>query len=148
MSGVSYALEPLLPGPAIFLAGPTPRDPETPSWRPGFISILQRLEPSVTIYVPEQTAWKDNYDAQVQWEWDALEASTVVLFWIPRDLKTMPAFTTNVEFGMLITTQRALAIGWPIDAPKNKYLEWHAKRTGREIYHTPEDVCLRALDSL
>ena len=26
--------------PAIFLAGPTPRDPETPSWRPEALDLL------------------------------------------------------------------------------------------------------------
>ena len=29
---------------AIFLAGPTPRDPEAPSWRPEALAWLERLQ--------------------------------------------------------------------------------------------------------
>ena len=33
------------------------------------------------------------------WERIALTDATVILFWVPRKLPDMAAFTTNVEFG-------------------------------------------------
>jgi hypothetical protein len=31
-------------------------------------------------------------------------AAAAILFWIPRGLRTLPGFTTNVEFGLDVTT--------------------------------------------
>lgn len=87
---VIYARERLKP--SIFLAGPTPRDQETKSWRPKALKLLKKYEFEGTIYVPEDRGLiaQSNYDAQIQWEWMALEASTVIAFWIPRDEKGCP----------------------------------------------------------
>lgn len=41
---------------AIFLAGPTPRDKDTPSWRPEAIHILEQLKYDGIVFVPEQVA--------------------------------------------------------------------------------------------
>ena len=57
------------------------------------------------------------------WEREALTETTTILFWIPRHLPDMPAFTTNVEFGYWLHTNKVI-YGRPDDAEKIKYLDW------------------------
>jgi hypothetical protein len=62
------------------------------------------------------------------------------MYWIPRDLRTLPGFTTNVEFGLDVTTGRAVR-GCPPDCPnpeRNRYLIWVARRHGVEMSDTLE----------
>src|ERR1017187_2710902 len=95
---IIYAREPIKS--SIFLAGPTPRDKVTPSWRTEALELLKKHNFDGTIYVPEDRSGETNfdYDDQVHWEWKALGSSTVIIFWIPRVLKGseagggMPAF--------------------------------------------------------
>lgn len=77
------------------------------------------------VYVPEFSTEeiRDNYDNQAMWEREALTISTVILFWIPRSLPDMPAFTTNVEFGYRLHTKKVI-YGRPDHAVKIKYLDW------------------------
>lgn len=122
--------------PSIFLAGPTPRDKDTPSWRPDAILELRRIGFRGYVFVPEDETgdWSRlTYMDQVRWEWDALDAATAILFWIPRNILTMPAFTTNVEFGMYWNSGKAV-VGAPADAAKNDYLIALAKRANLEWY--------------
>lgn len=121
-----FALQPipLDRRPSIFLAGPTPRrEHPVPSWRPQALDLLRGIGFDGLVFVPEATDWSPNteYDGQVQWEWDALEAATAIAFWIPRDLVTLPAFTTNVEFGLWARSGKAV-LGCPPGSPKNRYL--------------------------
>ena len=118
---------------SIFLAGPTPRDSETKSWRPEALEILKALNFDGTVFIPEDDSWayKDNYDDQVEWELQALHSASVIAFWVPRELNLMPAFTTNVEFGMLAHRQNVV-LGYPKNAPKMKYLE-----TIANLYYVP-----------
>lgn len=114
---------------SIFLAGPTPRNSQVVSWRPKALEILQGLGFQGTVYVPEHPCWEaeGTYDKQVGWEWEALNAATVIAFWVPRVLSTMPALTTNVEFGMFANSGKII-LGSPIWAVKNRYLEVVADR--------------------
>lgn len=136
---VIYARQPL--PKSIFLVGPTPREKTVLSWRPEALRLIKVSGFDGNIYVPEDSEWspKFTYDDQVEWEWEALMISTVVMVWIPRELATMPAFTTNVEYGYTIKDLN-LVIGWPEDAPKNYYLEKLAIRHHLPIYHTLEDT--------
>jgi len=115
----------VLPFDSVFLAGPTPRDPQTPSWRPAAIKYLKRHKYKGVVFYPEWSSRPDkvDYDTQVEWEHDALTSALWIVFWIPRDLVSMPAFTTNVEFGRFAHEKRAL-YGRPDAAPKNRYLDW------------------------
>src|SRR5262249_12812776 len=87
--------------PSIFLAGPTPRSPDVLSWRPEALDILKELAFPETVLIPERRdGWsKVSYLDQVEWEYVGLEGCSVVAFWVPRHLPTLPGFTTNVEFG-------------------------------------------------
>lgn len=110
---------------SIFLAGPTPRDEKTKSWRTTACERLNELGFDGIVYVPEYSSWKpkENYIDQVMWEREALIESTVIMFWIPRSLPDMFAFTTNVEFGYWLHSGKVI-YGRPDNAAKIKYLDW------------------------
>jgi len=126
--------------PSIFLAGPTPRNAEVKSWRISALRILQTANFPGAVLIPERQDWQTAFDYidQVEWEYTCLEAATAILFWIPRDLATLPGFTTNVEFGRYVDSGRCV-YGRPDDAPKNRYLDWlYQKCTGKVPYQTLE----------
>ena len=122
------------PFASVFLAGPTPRDADTPSWRPQAVELLRSLGFQGTVLVPERESRTSfDYDDQVEWEFAGLSQATRIAFWVPRDLKTMPALTTNVEFGYwLAQSPDRVRYGRPNGAPRTSYLDWlYTKTTGR-----------------
>ena len=131
---------------AIFLAGPTPRTAAVASWRPAALRLLEAAGFDGVVFVPEDASqqYRHSYIEQVEWERDALAASDVVLFWVPRELQTMPAFTTNVEFGLWVTSGRTV-LGYPEGAPKNRYLGWLASTHGVPVCHTLQQTIEAAL---
>lgn len=141
---IKYALESL--DKSIFLAGPTPRSADVKSWRPEAIAILERYGFSGTVLVPETAdgEWRHNYDDQIGWEWDGLNQASTIVFWCPRDLVEMPAFTTNVEFGLYAATSKVV-YGRPDEAPKMKYLDALAQRYNIKIHNTLEQTILAAV---
>lgn len=121
--------------PSVFLAGPTPdKSAPVPSWRPTAIEALTTQwtgTQSLTILSPESRTGQraDRYETQVDWETAARAAASAILFWIPRDLRTLPGMTTNVEFGLDVTTGRAV-LGCPTNCPnpeRNRYLIYVAR---------------------
>lgn len=129
----------------IFLAGPTRRNSSfDKSWRFNACKILEDLGFEGIVYVPEFSKNSQfNYDNQVLWERKALENSTKILFWIPRDMKDgMPALTTNVEFGMwLARNPEKIILSYPDNAEKNTYLEWlYNYETGRTHINNLEEA--------
>lgn len=148
------AREPLPAGPSVFLAGPTPdKSNPIPSWRPTALKILadEWVGPrTLTVLSPESRngVRADRYETQVDWETDARAAADAILFWIPRDLKTLPGFTTNVEFGLDVTSGRAV-LGIPNDCPnpeRNRYLAYVARRHGVPVCTTLVDTVTAALN--
>src|SRR5215470_2244656 len=96
--------------PSVFLAGPAPRRSEVKSWRPEALDALRGLGFGGTVLVPEPRDWsaKFSYFDQVEWEYAGLESCSVVAFWVARDLETFPGFTTNVEFGRYVGSDRCV----------------------------------------
>src|SRR5262249_18285119 len=93
----THAGQPLpAPGTAsVFLAGPTPRSADVPSWRPAVVREIAaqwRGPAPLSVFIPEPAGgqrWA-YYDNQMAWETDARAAASAILFWIPRDLRTLP----------------------------------------------------------
>ena len=111
-------------GPSLFLAGPTPRNENVTSWRPQALEILNDLDFSGIVYVPEdqiKIGTVDHYK-HFLWEQEALENADLVVFWVPRKLPDMPAFSTNVEFGYWLRTKKVI-YGRPDDAEHIGYLD-------------------------
>lgn len=134
-------------GPSIFLAGPTPRDVRIVSWRPRAVQLLNDSGFKGIVLIPERQDWAVHFDYldQVEWEFAGLELATVLLFWIPRNVKTLPGFTTNVEFGRYAGSGR-LAYGSPVGAPHTRYLDWLYQKLAREqIFETLEQVISEAI---
>lgn len=114
-------------GHSIFLAGPTPRKADVLSWRPEALDILKYLNYDGVVFVPE---WDTNfttvdYLGQVTWERVGLTRCSKIVFWVPREMKDMPALTTNVEFGyFLAKTPDKVLYGRPESAVSCRYLDW------------------------
>lgn len=129
---------------SVFLAGPTPRRKDVQSWRPNACRYLQELGFDGIVYVPELSSGEAlfSYDNQITWEWEALEKAGIIVFWIPRDLTIMPAFTTNVEFGYYVRDSR-MVYGRPDSAEMNRYLDRLYRRHHSEsvIYNDLHELC-------
>ena len=133
--------------PSIFLAGPTPRSEDVPSWRPEALEILKTKGFTGNVFIPEDMGAERyaDYDGQINWEWNGLDAATVQVYWVPRDLATMPAFTTNVEFGLYAASGKCV-LGYPKGAPKMRYLHALAEKFNMPVVHTLEETLQEALD--
>ena len=148
-----YAGEDLKPhDSSIFLAGPTPRSDDVKSWRPEAIEVIKTFGIINTVYVPEARdgkAWPD-YDDNFEWELSALERASNILFWVPRDMETMPALTTNVEYGYwMAESPEKCFLGYPTDCPdvrKNRYLaKLYKRKTEDDPCHTLEELVAKII---
>lgn len=132
---------------SIFLAGPTPRDPETKSWRPEAIEIFKKLNFDGTLLIPEDVDWgvKGSYDEQVEWEEQGLTKASCALFWIPRNPTTMLALTTNDEWGVWKKSGKVV-LGVPDDAFRCSYQKYYAKKLNIPLSNTLEDTAKTAIE--
>jgi len=114
---------------SIFLAGPTPRSADVKSWRGEAVKELEALGYDGVVFIPEDehNKWQHSYVEQVEWEERCLNASDCIVFWIPRDLETMPGFTTNIELGVWLDSGKAV-VGFPERAPKTRYIEHYTNK--------------------
>lgn len=119
--------------PVVFLVGPTPRSLDVPSWRPEAIEILKDFDGLALVPEPSDGARWISYDYQVEWERDGLFHCSLIFAWVPREMRTMPALTTNVEFGYwLAKDPKKVVYGRPEGSPHTSYLDWlYRKETGR-----------------
>jgi nucleoside 2-deoxyribosyltransferase len=132
---------------SIFLAGPTPRSKDVKSWRPEALKLLENLGFDGTVFVPECETFEahQSYDHQVFWEWEGLNQCTIAVFWVPRELETMPALTTNVEFGMMVASSKVV-LGYPTEAPKMRYLHTLGARFNVPVFHTLQETLQHAVN--
>lgn len=132
---VIYAQEEFeLASVSIFLAGPVPRSSAVQSWRPRAVEILEGLNFKGQVIVPEgrDGNFHGTYMGQVEWEYKGLENCSRICIWVPRDMATMPALTTNVEFGRYVGSGR-VKYGRPDGAPHTDYLDWLYKKLTNDI---------------
>jgi len=140
----------------IFLAGPTYRvkdgEKNYPySWR---IYAIEKLKNSGFDGIVVSPEWRGNikpnnwtYIRQISWEIDNLQKADTIIFWIPRDLDTLPAFTTNIEFGEYLNSNKIM-IGSPKDAPKNDYLKERCALKNIKWYDTLDSLVIDTVKQL
>lgn len=114
---------------AIFLAGPTPRQHNVQSWRPEAVRLLKESGYDGVVFVPESRdgKWEAEYIDQIEWEEQCLHLADCILFWVPRNLETMPAFTTNTEWGVWQNSGKVV-FGAPPEAVKVRYQRYYAEK--------------------
>jgi len=134
-------------GKSLFLAGPSHRgEYEGKShWREEAIEILKDMDFDGAVFSPEPMV--GSYPEQVAWEDRRLNESTVILFWVPRDLDLLPGFTTNVEFGEWMKSGKVV-LGYPQEAPKMRYLHAKADKYGIPVAHTLTETLETAIELL
>jgi len=149
MVHVVYAQEPLPSHPTktIFLAGPTPRTAKVRSWRPDALLELDWLGFDGHVFVPEPRDgdWAPDYVDQVEWEEACLIRANCILFWVPRDLRDLPGFTTNDEWGTWKASGKVVW-GAPANAEKVRYQEYYARKLGVPMARTLADTARAAVD--
>lgn len=131
MTTTIYAREPLpeTVTRSIFLAGPTPRSAAVQSFRPAAIRELEQQGFDGTVFVPEPRSgdWRAGYEDQIEWEEAALHRADAILFWVPRDMATLPGLTTNIEWGAWAGSGKVV-FGAPAGAPHVRYLQYYAAK--------------------
>jgi calcineurin-like phosphoesterase family protein len=141
--------------PSIFLAGPTYRSSderdEEYQWRKDAIDKFENIGYSGTVIIPE---YRNNiepkgltYEKQIQWERYALSITDVIVFWIPRNMKKLPALTTNIEFGEWLHSGK-IVIGAPDTAEKNDYLKSRCNFLGIPWYNDMLSLICASIDLL
>lgn len=132
---------------SVFLAGPTPRDEGTPSWRPEALRLLAARGFDGVVFIPEPRdgRWVRDYEGQVAWEEAHLHMADVVMFWLPREMRHMPALTTNDEWGTHKHSGKVV-FGAPPEAEKVRYQAYYAERLGVPTATTLEGLVAAALD--
>lgn len=142
-----------LDGKSLFLAGPTLREKidGIVSWRIEALKILEEKQFNGTVMVPENEGFEiclDHcYADQIEWEEAGLRVADCILFWIPRDLKILPAFTTNDEFGAWKYSGKCV-LGVPPGAPKCKYQIYYARKLNIPFGDTLNQTIHLALEKL
>lgn len=130
---------------SIFLAGPTHRDNTKLSWRKEAVELFQEAGFDGTLFIPEHRGEQPEewtYSRQIDWEIKALKAANVIMFWIPRVISVLPGFTTNIEVGEWLHSNK-IVIGSPENAEKNEYLKERCSRLGL-IWHDALWGCVKA----
>ncbi len=128
--------------PSVFLAGPSERDDGVTAWRKKALSLFKKFGFTGHVYVPEP--WSRSRDVQINWEIYHLNLAKCVLFWIPRDLKTLPGFTTNIEFGEWLHSGKVV-LGFPKKAERMEYIAYRAKQNGIPVADNLSDTVKNAI---
>jgi len=134
---------------SIFLAGPSPRGEFTDwqgTWREDAIKHLQSIGYDGHVFLPLPFNGL-SYEAGVEWEEFFLEIADRIVFWIPRDLDTLPGLTTNVEYGEWMKSGK-VNLGYPVGAEKMRFLDRKAAKYNISINHTIEGVLQAAVNDL
>ena len=143
-----YALEepPVSFTSSLFLAGPSPRKDGDPNWREEALETLRGLEYEGVVFVPlpRDGVWAENYEDQVEWETQYLNMADVIVFWVPRKAPDMLALTTNVEYGLHLSSGKCV-LGYPPDAEHMRYLDWHAQEERVPVSDTLKGTLENAL---
>lgn len=137
----------------VYLAGPCARTKEQTRWQEQAIEILNKYATDIVIVDPTNLETNDtlegfDWNKENEWEHETMWRADKIIFWVPRDLKEMPGWTTNIEFGYWIGSfPQKVFYGRPKDAPKTEYLDWLFKKQKpkENIYDSLEELILAVL---
>ena len=136
---------------SIFLAGPTPRHnpgrKTVKSWRPEAIKIFNEVGYDGILFVPEDRSGKSHgtYYDQIEWEEEGLTIANCIMFWIPREMRYMPALTTNDEWGTWKYSGKVV-LGAPTYAEKVRYQRYYADKLGIPQSDTLNGTIINAIN--
>lgn len=133
-----------------FIAGPMPRDPNARSWRPELLGELQArwtAPGTLVVFVPEA---RDRHNPDPEyvsqlWEERWMAVVDVIVFWVPRNMTSMPGLNSNIEFGRHESGGR-LVLGLPAEAVSVQYLRRAVAARGGTVATTLADTAQSALD--
>lgn len=124
---------------SIFLAGPSYRSTEPISgWRKEFVDIFRDRIFDGTLFVPEPLIGIDEVIA-TEWEDRYMKECDLILFWIPRDMKTLPGLTTNIEFGRWMDSGKCV-VGHPYSADNMEYIDYRCKQLNIPLTYGRDDL--------
>lgn len=136
---------------SIFLAGPTPRRADVQSWRAEALCLLTGplLRYGGDVFIPEDRGvggMHGVYEEQLAWETEGLRRADVIVFWVPRDMATLPGLTTNDEWGFWKASGKVV-FGAPKEAVSVRYQRSYCEQHGIPCFSTLEDT-LRAATTM
>ncbi|MDR1026736.1 MAG: nucleoside 2-deoxyribosyltransferase domain-containing protein [Lactobacillus sp.] len=131
--------------PSIFIAGPIMAmdGSRQDKWQRQALKMLDDMGYEGHIYVPELTP--EYTTNNIDWEVEHLTKAKCIMFWIPRDLKTLPAFTSNIEFGEWMNSGKVV-LGFPPEAENMFYISYRAQKLGIPTFHTLEETLHAAIN--
>ena len=142
-----------LPTKTIFLAGPTSRENDfSKSWRKDILHVFEQIGFDGTICIPEfrhQRLFEDtDWESQVKWEWQLLDAASCILFWVPRSMPDMPGLTTNLEFGTYLQKKPCqVLLAYPEGAEAMQWMTLRYKEmTAKKPIHNMVMAAVEAAD--
>jgi hypothetical protein len=81
------------------------------------------------------------------WELEAMRRADILLFWVPAEQDTLPAYTTRIEFGLQMQSGKVV-LGMPHDAYQTRYMEKLAQTYQLGVHHTLAETVTAALAKL
>lgn len=141
---------------SLFLAGPSIRSNDIIDWRHEALRVLEDINYDGVVFLPipknkfyggdDNPDW--TYDGQVNWEEACRHVADKIVFWVDRDIKGgMPGFTTNVEYGKDLDTNKVM-YGRPDKADKCRYLDDLAIKRKLKVYNNLKELLQETIDEL
>lgn len=131
---------------SIFLAGPLPRKEGVDNWRDEALKYLKKEGYSGVVYIPEKRNKKvvEGEIDEINWEMDAMSNAGKIVFWIPRSFPDLLGLTTNVEFGLWLSSKKMM-YGRPDGAYMTEYLDvlyekYYGKKAYNDLYFLLNDA--------
>jgi hypothetical protein len=126
-----------LVSPVVFLAGGIT---DSPRWQDVAVEYFEKNANSVTICNPRRPRdFEDDaveYERQVTWELDHLQAADLVLFWFP----AAECRITRIELGLTLGRGQSMVLGADPAFVNRRYLDLLARRVNIPLHARLEDA--------
>ena len=115
-------------------------------------TVLEQLGFEGTVCIPEfktpRPFEESDWEPQVKWERQLLDAASCILFWVPRSMPDMPGLTTNLEFGTYLQKKPCqVLLAYPKEA---EYMQWitlkYKEVTAKDPVHSMVTAAAKAVE--